>query len=544
MPLNKCIVSLLLNRSRLANHSTRNSSHRGRAIANRAKTATMSNKTTTLLLKNMLPFLIIVTSIKILCMPAYRSTDFDVHRNWKALTRHLPLEEWYFDDVNGTTVHTLDYPPVFAYFESFWSNNIITSYLLGNAVLDERCLALLPDSDNGVDMPCVVFMRTTVILSDFLLWWGAWVASTSMTENVSAQTTTFLLIVLNPGLLWLDHVHFQYNGMLLGILLASLGYLLKPTTTYNVGVAAVLYTLLISMKHLYISLGPIYLVYLLRHYCFTNDNKFQIPRFIYLGVLTISTLLLCFLPFLNGHQSQQMLARLFPFGRGLCHDYPAANVWSLYMVADKVVNALLAKSLPEVTPLATAVLLLLSMLPGLYAVGSTNKKSSLVMAVVYCSLCAFIFMFHVHEKAILTTIIPLSLLATYNLSCARLYIRTSALGLFGLFPLLFRVQELPLKVFAYIAYMSMIVHVLSENFNGKLLLTTVDYIGMIGIVAVSFFLEVFHPLFLYPWMEALPLLITSIACASGLMLCWIQSWRLMMKETSAKSVSNNTQSLK
>ena len=439
--------------------------------------------------------------------------------------------------MNGTTVHTLDYPPAFAYFESFWSNNIITSYLLDNGVLDERCLALLPDSDNEVDMPCVVFMRTTVIISDFILWWGAWVASTSMTSNVSAQTTsTFLLIVMNPGLLWLDHVHFQYNGMLLGILLASLGYLLKPYYILQCGhggcTVHAAHFHEASLHFVGTSLSRLSASTLL---FYDDDNsKFQMQRFLYLGVLTVSTLVLCFLPFLNVHQLQQMLARLFPFGRGLCHDYPAANVWSLYMVADKVVNAVLAKSLPEVTPLVTAVLLLLSMLPGLYAVGSTNgnnNKTILVMAVVYCSQCAFMLMFHVHEKAILTAIVPLSLLATYNVSCARLYIRTSALGLFGLFPLLFRVQELPLKVFAYIGYMSMIVHVLSEHYNGISLLTMVDYIGMIGIATVSLFLEVFHPLFLYPWMEALPLLVTSMTCAVGLVLCWIQSGQLMLKET-------------
>ena len=54
---------------------------------------------------------LICTSVKVLLFPSYRSTDFDVHRHWKAVTRHLPIEEWYWDDQHVDTRHTLDYPP-------------------------------------------------------------------------------------------------------------------------------------------------------------------------------------------------------------------------------------------------------------------------------------------------------------------------------------------------------------------------------------------------------------------------------------------------
>ncbi|MEQ2170029.1 glycosyl transferase, partial [Goodea atripinnis] len=132
-------------------------------------------------------------------------------------------------------------------------------------------------------------------------------------------------------------------------------------------------------------------------------------------------------------QLSQMLSRLFPFKRGLCHAYWAPNIWALYNTVDKVLAVLgfrlklleeaeLPRAsmtgglvqefqhsvLPSISPSITLVCTLLSVLPAVVSIWRRPRGSrAFLRCLLLCALGSFMFGWHVHEKAILIAILPL-----------------------------------------------------------------------------------------------------------------------------------------
>jgi alpha-1,3-glucosyltransferase len=144
-----------------------------------------------------------------------------------------------------------------------------------------------------------------------------------------------LSILLSPGLLIIDHIHFQYNGFLYGILILSLVMARKNSTLLLSGL---LFAALLCLKHIYLYLAPAYFVYLLRVYCLSSKSIFQIKfaNALKLGTGIIAVFGAAFGPFIYWGQMPQLLSRLFPFSRGLCHAYWAPNLWAVYSFTDRL----------------------------------------------------------------------------------------------------------------------------------------------------------------------------------------------------------------
>jgi alpha-1,3-glucosyltransferase len=108
----------------------------------------------------MLGVVAVGTSLKLLLIPSYHSTDFEVHRNWMAVTAGVPLREWYSE---ATSEWTLDYPPLFAWFER------ALAAIAG--CVDPRMLMISATPYSSITT--VTFQRLSVIGTDAMLFVGA-----------------------------------------------------------------------------------------------------------------------------------------------------------------------------------------------------------------------------------------------------------------------------------------------------------------------------------------------------------------------------------
>ncbi|GAA5910113.1 dolichyl-P-Glc:Glc1Man(9)GlcNAc(2)-PP-dolichol alpha-1,3-glucosyltransferase [Sporobolomyces salmoneus] len=517
-------------------------------------------------------------SLKCLLFSAYRSTDFEVHRNWLAITHSLPLSQWYHDT---TSEWTLDYPPFFAYFERLLS---IFAY-----VVDPKIVQL----DNlGYEAPsAIAFQRATVVVSELVLVFAVlrWARKTTKPDSTTAFAIAASLL-FHPGLIIVDHIHFQYNGFLLGILLWSL----IAAQEDNLYLCAALFATLLNFKHIFIYLAPPFLVFLFRKHCFPPGGRFQLDRLVELGLIVVAVCALSFGPFLLAggfSELQQIISRLFPFQRGLNHAYWAANVWALVSAADRVLvkylvsrgvsissEALTSSSrgligsttfgvLPNVTPSLTFLITFSFLSLYLLKLWCNPTYKKFLDSVVLSAMTSFLWGWHVHEKAVLLFLVPLSLTATEDDNHFRAFRIATVAGVCGLFPLLIKSAETPIKLIVSAVWFSLVFPQLRRvvyrplpNFF-SMVVNKLEALYLAGFIFLQIYVSLLHPI-LFPTapvsrapsimhcdslisnctlpssnttlpaevvaetsMEFLPLMLTSVYCAIGASWSWLRlSW--------------------
>jgi alpha-1,3-glucosyltransferase len=582
--------------------------------------------------------LVLGVCIKVLLGFGYRSTDFEVHRNWMAVTFSKPVGQWYTE---RTSEWTLDYPPLFALFELVLAHVAV--------FFDREMLSLRPSE--YVSTACVVFQRGSVIASDFVLvaalvlYASTWPVPGTPSAFKKAESVlsdwklaaVAILVFLNGGLLLVDSVHFQYNGMLLGMLILALacwraGWFLS---------GAVVFTLLLLTKHLFLVLAPMAAVFLTAAYVLParpkalpfsssqilfsrkapapeGDGKSKYAsmatvclRFVSLGVVVIGLTAAVLGPFLlttGSHEgatsfesvsgaASQIASRLFPFNRGLTHAYWAPNWWALYRAADIVLvraapllarwsggrvalTAAVATSAASATrglvgvgsaspsassfvllavpsPALCAALTLLAMTPALVALWRQPSGRLLPLIAAQCALSAFLFGWHVHEKAVLTALIPMALAAVDSPADMASYSRLLLPAMVSLCPLLFGVEDRALAL-AVTALQLCVVSALSasENWPNRpvasestlgWMVERCYWLVCVGTAAVW----AVWPLAFADggrhgnmgegavWMPFLPLLLVSVVSAIGIIASWLELTFLVIPRRVAIAASED-----
>ncbi|KAM3357661.1 putative dolichyl pyrophosphate Glc1Man9GlcNAc2 alpha-1,3-glucosyltransferase [Capsicum galapagoense] len=493
---------------------------------------------------------LVSTCIKFLLLPAYHSTDFEVHRNWLAITHSLPLSQWYSDE---TSPWTLDYPPFFAHFEHFLS--FFASFVD----------PIMVHIHHGLDYkskPTILFQRISVIITDFVLVFGIY----RLTRNLGCKERVLIwvLVIFSPGLMIVDHLHFQYNGFLLGILLISLSALEEGKDLLGGFVFAVL----LCFKHLFAVAAPVYFVYLLRHYCRGGFVR-GFGRLVIMGSAVVAVFAAAYGPFLYHGQIQQVFHRMFPFGRGLCHAYWAPNFWVFYIILDKVLAFLLVRMgfnvqaptasftgglvgdsspfavLPRVTPFITFSIVLLAIAPCLVKAWRNPQPRMITRWIAYAYTCGFMFGWHVHEKASLHFVIPLAIIALKSVEDANHYFYLSVVSCYSLFPLLFEVQEYPIKFLLLLLHATLTWIGFSSYFTTtnrktaeteqtrydktRFIVGSFGKLYLLGFLAVEIYGQFVHPILFAERLPFLPLMMISICCAFGMMYSWIWQLRQIIK---------------
>ncbi|KAF2768144.1 dolichyl pyrophosphate Glc1Man9GlcNAc2 alpha-1,3-glucosyltransferase [Teratosphaeria nubilosa] len=481
------------------------------------------------------------TALKLLLWPAYHSTDFEVHRNWLAITHSLSLKDWYYEK---TSDWTLDYPPFFAYFE--WTLSQLAKFFDPNMVV----VSNLEYASVGT----VQFQRFSVLVTELVLVGALWmfVQGAETGEKRQAHAAA-LSVLLSPGLLIIDHIHFQYNGFLYGILILSIVLARKAGDGKLWG--GILFAALLCFKHIYLYLAPAYFVYLLRGYCLGPRSVFDIRFFncVKLGVGIAVVVALAFGPFIHAggiEEVQQIVSRLFPFSRGLCHAYWAPNVWAIYSFVDRVlicaapylklpINRQAVNSvtrglvgdtsfavLPDISPRMTFILTLGAQIPSLVKLFGRPSWHNFVATLTLCGYASFLFGWHVHEKAILLVIIPFSLLALKDKRYLGAFKPLAVSGHVSLFPLLFTAMEFPIKavytVFWLIAVLTGFEYLApAPEKPRKFILDRFTLLYIAVAIPLIAYCSLIHQLVFGARFEFLPLMFISSYSALGVVASWV-----------------------
>ncbi|KAK6459944.1 glucosyltransferase required for N-linked glycosylation pathway [Scheffersomyces coipomensis] len=345
--------------------------------------------------------------------------DFEAQRHWMELTIHLPLSEWYFFDL---TYWGLDYPPLTAYH----------SYILGKigSFIDPSWFAL--NASRGIETnPVKFYMRFTSLASELIFYIPAVLSIANLMGkkfNLSRmdQIIISLIIINQAHLVLIDHGHFQFNSVMLGLFIYSLIELIKK----NYMTASIWFVACINFKQM----GLYYSTFI---FVFILSQLKSIQDLILVGFTVIFTQLIILLPFIRDPNNiLQIVQRVFPFHRGIFED-KVGNFWCTTNVIIKYRDIFNPDDLPKLALISTIIAFLpINIILFFKLRNAKHLTPGLIYGFAGNSFAFYLFSFLVHEKSILIPLIPTTLLLLIDPSQIDIIQWINNVGSFSLYPLL------------------------------------------------------------------------------------------------------------
>ena len=339
--------------------------------------------------------------------------DFEAQRHWMEVTFNLPIGDWYRNTAdNNLEYWGLDYPPLTAYVS--WACGTVADIFYKN-------LITLHESRAYEQPAGKFFMRFTVILTDILILTPAIIYSLramlcsskqfSMKQKrkkeISKQvesneglssTLVALLCLLGPASVLVDHGHFQYNGVCIGLALLAAAAILSNRDV----IGSILFCFSLNFKQMALYYAPVYFFVLLRK-CFDKASWPQkLFHLIKIGSAVILSFTALWFPFCVYHAESEtcisslflVLSRQFPFSRGIFED-KVANLWYSMSV---IVDFRQYLSIPQMVRISICFTLLLISPVAIDLMRRKGSPKRLYLSLVNCSMAFFLASFQVSES--------------------------------------------------------------------------------------------------------------------------------------------------
>lgn len=320
--------------------------------------------------------------------------DYEAQRHWMEITVHTPVKEWYKNTTdNNLSYWGLDYPPLTAY-QSY-------SHGLALQALDPQSVAL--HTSRGYETRrSKLLMRWTVLTSDAIIFFPAALYFIAVYYNGRKDEDlvwAHAMILLQPCAILIDHGHFQYNCISLGLTVGAIAAVISNREL----VACVLFCLALNHKQMSAYYAPAFFAHLLGK-CLRRQNPiFNVIR---LGLIVLGTFTVVWWPFLYSKEAiLEVLARLAPLERGIYEDY-VSSFWCSTSLLIKWKQRFSMSTLSYFALGAT----LTASLPSMVQQISAPSNRGFLYALLNSSFAFYLFSYQVHEKSVLLPLLPASLL--------------------------------------------------------------------------------------------------------------------------------------